>query len=1121
MNSRLPSVSWLTAALLVAALSATALADPSYIYGFHDPGGEGYMGSNKGWLVFTEAIGHNPNDSYGGNYSSYSSQGYGVVVRLNNGYGADGTIPYQTYYQAFADRCARFVQNSSGVDYWIIANEMNGLREWPGNNDSDPAVGEPITVARYTDCYNRCWTAIKAVAPTAKLVPGAIGTWGPPFSAQNIEGFMDYWTNMLNSIGASKIDGLAIHTYTHGCDPALITDLGKMGPPYQNIYYNFQVYRQYMAGIPTSMNTKPVLITECDQNVECADGANPKHAWSNNNNGWVRGVYAEINSWNLANAQKIRCLALFRWPMAQEGAYTFGIQDRSQIIADFQQAVAYNYRWSSTPPSAPTGLTATAGDSQVALSWNTVADAATYNVKRSTTSGGPYTTVQAGVGGTSYTNTGLTNGTTYYYVVSAVNASGESANSSQVGATPNGLMNGNTPTGINAARTATAWATDSNFTVDYGGDKAIDGIITTVSKWTSAGTAPPHWLALDLGASKTVNGFIVRHQSAAADASYYNTKYFKFQSGTSISGPWTDECTVDNSAQAAVTTRSYITPKTLRYVRLYITDAGIDYYARIPEFEVYSPAPTVPTINRSPATLSASCTQGGNPTSQTFTISNSGGGTLSYTISDNVAWLSCSPTTGTSTGETDTITVTYAASSLAAGTYNGTITITDPNATNNPQTIAVTLTVSPPASLISEDFETAPSWSSTYDAAWGNAATWSIVSGGQSGNALQAQRTGTGSSAKAKVYTVVANTTYTVSLWIRCPSSSTYWAETAYKLGSNTAQDFDANGGTWTMIQKFSNDTTNGNGDTWTRYSASVSTGSNTQLTIGFKLGSSSGNGPVVKWDMLRIAPPGAQPTIARSPAALAPSCNAGSNATSQSFTVQNTGAGTLSYSISVNQTWLAVTPTTGTSTGDIDTITVNYATTALTAGTYNATITITDANATNNPQTIAVTLTVNSASKLTVSEDFTSMPSWSSTFDAAWGNAATWSVVGGGQSGNALQAVRTGTGSSAKAKVYAISASNSYTASTWIKCPSGSSYWAECAYKLGGNTAQDFDANGSTWTMIKKFASDGTNGNGSVWTQYSSSFNSGTSTQISVGFKLGSSSGNGPTVQWDTLRVQ
>jgi autotransporter-associated beta strand protein len=87
------------------------------------------------------------------------------------------------------------------------------------------------------------------------------------------------------------------------------------------------------------------------------------------------------------------------------------------------------------PPATPTNLVATAGDTQVTLSWSAVSGAATYNIKRALVNGGPYTTIQSQAG-TSYNNTGLTNGVTYYYVVSAVNGGGESANSTQASATP-------------------------------------------------------------------------------------------------------------------------------------------------------------------------------------------------------------------------------------------------------------------------------------------------------------------------------------------------------------------------------------------------------------------------------------------------------------------------------------------------------------------------------------------------------------------------------------------------------------------------------------------------------------------------------------------------------------
>jgi fibronectin type 3 domain-containing protein len=89
------------------------------------------------------------------------------------------------------------------------------------------------------------------------------------------------------------------------------------------------------------------------------------------------------------------------------------------------------------PPPTPAGLTATPGNAQVSLVWNASTGATSYNVKRSTTSGGPYATI-ASATTASLTDTTVTNGTTYFYVVSAVNGSAESTNSSQVSATPAG-----------------------------------------------------------------------------------------------------------------------------------------------------------------------------------------------------------------------------------------------------------------------------------------------------------------------------------------------------------------------------------------------------------------------------------------------------------------------------------------------------------------------------------------------------------------------------------------------------------------------------------------------------------------------------------------------------------
>ena len=89
---------------------------------------------------------------------------------------------------------------------------------------------------------------------------------------------------------------------------------------------------------------------------------------------------------------------------------------------------------------APTGLVATAGVSRVMLNW-TAPEAATaqgYKISRSTSSGGPYTSIASWTANTlpQYIDKTVTNGTTYYYVVQANNQSGTSGNSAQVSATP-------------------------------------------------------------------------------------------------------------------------------------------------------------------------------------------------------------------------------------------------------------------------------------------------------------------------------------------------------------------------------------------------------------------------------------------------------------------------------------------------------------------------------------------------------------------------------------------------------------------------------------------------------------------------------------------------------------
>ncbi|OVE82582.1 hypothetical protein BVY04_00655 [bacterium M21] len=110
----------------------------------------------------------------------------------------------------------------------------------------------------------------------------------------------------------------------------------------------------------------------------------------------------------------------------------------------------------------------------------------------------------------------------------------------------------------------------------------------------------------------------------------------------------------------------------------------------------------------------------------------------------------------------------------------------------------------------------------------------------------------------------------------------------------------------------------------------------------------------------------------------LTPVCEFQTNAPAQTFAIYNTGGGTLSYSLTSSDSWLTLGTETGTATSEADLINLTYTTSGLTAGTYAATITVTDAGASNSPFTIPVTLTVNAQPTIGVSDETVVVDSFS-----------------------------------------------------------------------------------------------------------------------------------------------
>lgn len=286
----------------------------------------------RGHILWTEAVGSDPNDQRGVDYVQRTKGGHITIVRLNNDYGNSGTIPTPDKYAAFAQRCANFANASKGVRVYVIGNEMNNPREWP--------LGQPLLAERYARCFNEVYRAIKAEHPNAIVCPGAIDPYNAAlgFAPHNLaQGDVRvYWQVMLENIAAC--DGLALHAYTRGPDPQLIDSNDTFGnAPLLGLHLNFGVFEDILNATPAKFRNLPVYITETNHLWPVREG---EFGWLDENRGWVWKMYQAVNEWNARNTQQIQCALLYRWPRLDD----WYIVDRPKVVEDFKQAMRLGFR---------------------------------------------------------------------------------------------------------------------------------------------------------------------------------------------------------------------------------------------------------------------------------------------------------------------------------------------------------------------------------------------------------------------------------------------------------------------------------------------------------------------------------------------------------------------------------------------------------------------------------------------------------------------------------------------------------------------------------------------------------------------------------------------------------
>jgi hypothetical protein len=268
------------------------------------------------------------------------------------------------------------------------------------------------------------------------------------------------------------------------------------------------------------------------------------------------GLTGDAKTWNNASAlywnkfvgdsARAHGLSPFYWstpnaPFTYDSAGTITSQDIVNVLTGGAAPPPPN-----GAPYAVTGLAATGGTGKVSLSWNAVAGAASYSLYRTSKSGSePVAASVTGITGTSYTDTGLNDGTTYYYRVVAVNGSGASGFSTEAhAATP----------GTNPDPTQFSFETDTRAWTPSGDQ--ISGVATSTAQHfagrqsmavnfngTSGGTSSvdASYIALRPGTTVTFHVWIPAGSKITTIEPYatdYNWGWTSNPTGSFTAGAW-------------------------------------------------------------------------------------------------------------------------------------------------------------------------------------------------------------------------------------------------------------------------------------------------------------------------------------------------------------------------------------------------------------------------------------------------------------------------------------------------------------------------------------------------------------------------------------------------------
>lgn len=389
---------------------------------------------------------------------------------------------------------------------------------------------------------------------------------------------------------------------------------------------------------------------------------------------------------------------------------------------------------------------------------------------------------------------------------------------------------------------------------------------------------------------------------------------------------------------------------------------------------VYVPASSMPgappALLAQPSNLTFAAFQGnGNPPSQSVTVYNEGTGTLNWTASSNAPWLIVSPNSGSTPAN---VAISVNPAGLVAGTYTGTVTITSADATNPPQTINVTLSVT--NLLLFSNFSdgTMNGWAFS---PLGFASNWSVANG-----ALQYNGSG-----HTQVFAGNSSwTDYTLNVAVKLATLNDYpggirgrlnpatgagyavWLyphEGLIKLFRNTAWNIDSGlvligqGSTSFDSTNFHNVQLSFKGSQISVFYDGRAVITATDATYPNGLIALDVSNQAISFTNVLVTSDNANTgSLTSSASSLNFSATYGANPSAQNVQLTNGGQGSLVWTATSTAPWLSASPAFGTTVG---TVQISAASSALNAGTYTGAITIVALGSINLTMNIPVTLTV------------------------------------------------------------------------------------------------------------------------------------------------------------------